>query len=158
MGWVSYGLPALTILVCLVVNNSIILIHVLRQTRPFTRTARNQILSTAVVTNRDDDSSFKKDEAEVATKTLDGSASDRIALAAAIDNELNKDRSSRYGPTSDVDGQEVSANRKEQARRLRLVSSQAFLYVVFYLRCNVWTGVVAVMEATRDTPEEEMEC
>ena len=46
---------------------------------------------------------------------------------------------------------------KDQARRLRLVSSQAILFVVSYVLCQVWTGVTGILEDQGDSDEEELE-
>lgn len=45
---------------------------------------------------------------------------------------------------------------EDQARRLRLVSTQAFLYVFFFLFCNVWTGITGLIESSGHTVEEEL--
>jgi len=44
---------------------------------------------------------------------------------------------------------------KHQLRRLRLVSSQAFLFVACYLICNVWLGTLGIAEAMTPNENEE---
>jgi len=43
---------------------------------------------------------------------------------------------------------------KHQLQRLRLVSSQAFLYVASYIICNVWVGSLGIVEAITQEEDE----
>ncbi|KAL3928907.1 MAG: hypothetical protein SGBAC_012442 [Bacillariaceae sp.] len=45
---------------------------------------------------------------------------------------------------------------KDQARRLRLVGSQAVLFVVSFLICNIWAGTTGLMENQGDTVQSNL--
>jgi hypothetical protein len=155
MGWISYGLPALIVLICLVINNTIILLYVRQQTRPFRRI--QTISNGRVARFREYSSSSSKE---------DNSFSESDAIMMEMDHESPSKRQDVLGGvqclpqvtvSEDTVDRKLFVHRNDQARRLRLVSSQAFLYVAAYLLCNVWTGVVGIMESGRETTEEEME-
>jgi hypothetical protein len=154
----SYGLPFMALFLCLVINNTIILLYVRQQIRPF---RRKQTISTGSAASCRDYSSSSSKE--------DYTFSDPDARMLESDRESPESFSKRQDilggveclpqetVSEDTVGRKLFVHRKDQARRLRLVSSQAFLYVAAYLVCNVWTGVVGAMEYGRATTEEEME-
>jgi hypothetical protein len=158
LGSISYALPATVVFICLVINNTIILLYVRQQIRPCRRT---QTISTGSAASFRDCSPSSSKE--------DNSFIEPDARMLEIDRESPESFSNRQAVLGGVEclpqetvsedtvDRKLFVPRKDQARRLRLVSSQAFLYVAGYLLCNVWTGVVAIMEYGRDTTGEEME-
>ena len=67
-------------------------------------------------------------------------------------------KSVKNGPQMEnVTNESHTTHSSDQARRLRLVSTQAFLYVSFFLMCNMWTGATGVIEGFESTREGEMQ-
>ena len=63
-------------------------------------------------------------------------------------------KSVKNGPQMEnVTNESHTTHSSDQARRLRLVSTQAFLYVSFFLMCNMWTGATGVIEGFERTRE-----
>lgn len=160
MGYISYGFPATFIFVLLVINNTVILLYVRRQMKPFKAQRRISLGSSADGNHRDyssssDDESFQEPDTSVVVEPAVAlSKLSKHENKAMDDSTLRRSSAESENYSS---GQKEFLQNKEQARRLRLVSSQACLYVIFYLLCNCWTGVVGVMESMRDTTEKEME-
>jgi len=141
IGWLYFGLPSILIFICLFINNLIIFMFVRRHTKRRT-SKRISAVTTQLQTGRNRSSSSSQEEE-------DESASSEFLKRKYATNEtyLRDDQDSR-----------LSSQLRDQAERLRLVSTQAFLYVFFFLLCNVWTGVVGMIESSGDTKEKELQC
>jgi len=50
-----------------------------------------------------------------------------------------------------------SSQLRDQEQRLRLLSTQASLYVAFFLVCNAWNGAISIIEIGGDTREAELQ-
>ncbi|CAJ1960326.1 unnamed protein product [Cylindrotheca closterium] len=137
IGWLYFGLPAILVFICLFINNSIIFIFVRMQTI----------------------SNMPKQSSKSAEMGLDESASSCADEDGSTDLDLDRNK---YVSNDDSlanderDSSQNTAQLRDQTRRLRLISSQAFLYVAFFLLCNVWTGIVGIIESGGRTWEEEL--
>mmetsp|Transcript_18649 Transcript_18649/g.46158 ORF Transcript_18649/g.46158 Transcript_18649/m.46158 type:complete len:668 (-) Transcript_18649:1205-3208(-) len=136
IGWLYFGLPVIVVSICLIINNSIIFIFVRQQTIPLRIYKQNM-----EQTSPDESSSSYADE--------DGSPN--------LDFDTKKPVTNGFSTEDDERDSQNTAQLRDQARRLRLVSTQAFLYVAFFVICNVWTGLVGVIEGFKSTMEEEMQ-
>lgn len=131
IGWLYFGLPVIVMFICLLVNNSIIFIFVRQQTIPL-RMQKESLQSGAQSARDESSSSFVGDYEK-----------NEVTNAAP--------------PEDDGSDRQDTAKLRDQARRLRLVNTQAFLYVAIFLMCNVWTGVVGIIESSGGTMEEELQ-
>ncbi|CAJ1960328.1 unnamed protein product [Cylindrotheca closterium] len=138
IGWLYFGLPAIIVLICLLVNNSIIFMFVRRQTISLRMPSSASWVHTGL------DASNSSCVGEYGIQNMD---SDRNKF---VPNE-----------TSLADDGQDSNNRahltRDQARRLRLVTSQAFLYVACFAVCNVWTAIVGIFERSGVAEKEELQ-
>lgn len=132
IGWLYFGLPAILVFICLLINNSIICIFVRRQTFSL-RNTRNNGSESWVRTGFDE----------------------RNPPCTEEDGDANLDQATNKHATNDTSPEDGRPD-SDQARRLHLVSTQAFLYVAFFLVCNVWTGVVGILERGGVATEEEL--
>ncbi|KAL3940254.1 MAG: hypothetical protein SGBAC_005170 [Bacillariaceae sp.] len=149
LSWVSYGVPLLIVCISLVVNNTIILLHARNQIRPA------QHFSSAAFTVGNNTSLFisENDHHHVGNDEDDNDDS-----SAATQPE------SKYVSPSDDSAADIlsgsvhstTAFSKDQARRLRLISSQAILFVASYVICNAWTGITGLLEDLGDTVQDEL--
>jgi len=134
IGWLYFGLLSISIFILVLIFNSMILIFVRRNRVPFKMSTPD--VETKKKLYLDESSSNHEDDDERRRKV------ERTTEMNGIDNERQSQNASQS---------------KDQARRLRLVSTQAFLYVAFFLICNVWTGTVGIIESSGDTREEELQ-
>eukprot|EP00980_Cylindrotheca_fusiformis_P017213 scaffold5297_cov104-Cylindrotheca_fusiformis.AAC.6 len=128
IAWLFYAKPALSVFICLIVNNSVIFLFVRRQTQAF---------SVSV-------SKMERTDSSTSPESIDG-FSTRHENAVATEDRQNATENA------------ASSILQHQNRRLALVSSQAFLFVASYFICNVWSGIMALAESAAKTETQELE-
>eukprot|EP00980_Cylindrotheca_fusiformis_P020398 scaffold7423_cov122-Cylindrotheca_fusiformis.AAC.2 len=135
-GWIFIGYPYIFILAALAINNLSIYLFVKRQTRPSLREMKEQ---------------SSTDQSE---QYLDEFKSMILDDSGTFNESQQKQRKSTFLP---MHRRNDTVNRqKDQLRRLRLVSSQAFLFVANYLLVVCWSGILAIVEQQAETREEEL--
>jgi hypothetical protein len=140
IGWLYFGLPAILVLICLIINNSIIFMFVRRQTIP-SRMPKQSSEGWAQTGSDESTSSFADE---------DGSLN--------LDIGRNQHESNDFSVADDrQDSKQKVQLTRDQARRLRLVCTQAFLYVAFFAVCNVWTGIVGIFERSGTAEKDELQ-
>eukprot|EP00980_Cylindrotheca_fusiformis_P027761 scaffold22558_cov116-Cylindrotheca_fusiformis.AAC.10 len=138
-GWIFIGYPYLFILVTLGINNLAIYLFVREQTRHTTREKKEQ-------SSADQRTSSDRYSDELNSIELDD--------GGTSNESQQRQRMPAFRPMPRLDG---SDNRqKDQLRRLRLVSSQAFLFVASYVLVVCWSGMLAIAEQQAETREEEL--
>eukprot|EP00980_Cylindrotheca_fusiformis_P015224 scaffold4225_cov128-Cylindrotheca_fusiformis.AAC.4 len=127
--WLYYGLAGFAGFATLVVCNIIILLFVRKQTRPIQKQTK--------------------------------SANSSIIERAVIEHQSSTGSSSatqrRFCDMSDALSEAAKEIDREQARRLRLVFSQAVLYVLFFVLCHTWTGIIGLLEFQKKGVANELE-
>jgi hypothetical protein len=169
IAWFYYALPALFVFATLLVNNLVISIFVWRQTRTRSKLKRNPPNSSkspdSIVGKRATFESFIS-----RNDSLESLISDNDPLDISEQNNTKagcfhceiRARETESGSSSfslkESQRKRASySHHKRQNRRLKLVSSQAFLFVASYFVCNVWSGIMALAESAAKTDSEEHE-
>lgn len=137
-------------------NNLIVSIFVCKQTRPLKQSnmQRSGVDSNLATLRHDKDSGsydvvvdeVKQDEEEIP-----------MSLASDVESAMGS-KSGARGNASDysVDvSRNGRAHNNKQMQRLRLVGSQAFLFVASYGICASWGGLQSMLEAMKETDQEE---
>lgn len=135
IGWTFYGYPSILIFVSLLLNNLVIYVFVRRQTRPLQQKQTWSCIATPVSSLADGSSNTPSDE-----------------FAVPVDPEKTGLESSGQETTSPS----ASRQNKHQLRRLRLVSSQAFLFVASYVLVSFWVALMAITEQQGHGEENEL--
>eukprot|EP00980_Cylindrotheca_fusiformis_P011756 scaffold2799_cov117-Cylindrotheca_fusiformis.AAC.3 len=130
IAWLYYAIPALIVFCMLLVNNVAIYMFVRRQIQRNHRRRSSRRPSTTASSTFDDGSSFgATNELSISKRRL--SETDRSSFSSQIQTEQN--------------------------RRMKLVSSQAFLFVVSYFSCNIWSGIIGLADSRTQSEAEELE-
>jgi hypothetical protein len=154
------------------VNNLLIYIFVRKQTRPLRQKLSMVTIQTPTTNQGDSEGS------SVSSSHLDDVVGDAVSdgeLSGPIFSEVDKTildtsgrsdsevittiPSSRRESNSKPRGAERKTapnQHKDQLRRLRLVSSQAFLFVANYALVVTWGGLMAIAEGKADSKDEEL--
>ncbi|CAJ1970015.1 unnamed protein product [Cylindrotheca closterium] len=158
-GVIFYVLPAGGTLISLVVNNLIISRFVSSKVKPFSRRGQGRQRPTSPLERPS--SSF--DSTTGATTDLDATTTRRSDVTSlSVTHVANPFRTGVLLPqepstTTDSDHQQL-ATQMAQHRRLKLVKSQAFLFVASYFICHIWSVGMALGDflARSDRAELEM--
>mmetsp|Transcript_45518 Transcript_45518/g.110250 ORF Transcript_45518/g.110250 Transcript_45518/m.110250 type:complete len:648 (-) Transcript_45518:28-1971(-) len=152
--YLSCAVPLLTVCITLIVSNRVILLYAREQIRPAapysTSKSLNLANSTSGLYSEDDDEDWDSD---------DSSSSSRTPPEPKYVIKQGNKGSSKDEANADILTGSISSTalvNKDQARRLRLVSSQAVLFVVSFLICNVWTGITGLLEDQGETFQDEL--
>lgn len=135
--WICYGMPGILVFLVLVTNNTIISLYVRQQTRPIKAQPK-------ITMENESGSSHSISESGLPVQELPAKGSRRIECGTVL-------------ILDDVEAMRDDGMGKEQTRRLRLVFSQAVLYVIFFLLCHLWSAIIGILESISDTTEQEME-
>jgi len=138
IGWIFGGWVACLTLALLVVDNFVISVYVFRQTRATNRKSYSPTGSSTM--DMDDDESVKQ------TSMASSFRTDRSNLDG---NSINQNTVSTISMDPDI--------KASQRKRLRLVSSQAFLFVASYIVSNGSTVLLRLFESQAATYVAEME-
>jgi hypothetical protein len=152
-----YALPALFVLGTLVANNLVIYIFVWQQTRTRSKLKRNP-----------PNSSKSPDSVVGKRTTLESFISNNDSLGISEPSNTNAgsyhcetrawetEFSSPSFSLKEEQGKHASYSHcKRQNQRLKLVSSQAFLFVASYVVC--WSGIMALAQSAANADSEEHE-
>jgi len=146
MGWIYWAIPAISVFILVLVFNTMILIFVRQHRVPLNSEA---IVSNKTKTHRDEGSSSSFSDDEEENESSPGKAErtqENNREPAPETNESYNERQSKN-----------SSQLRDQEQRLRLLSTQASLYVAFFLVCNVWNGAVSIIEIGGATREAELQ-
>ena len=166
IGWFYFGLPLIVIMSSLIVINFVIWRFVRKQTKLHLPEVKKGEESTGELSGASEDprSRISDGEDEVSTSSWDDielceNNADTPLESRFSSSRSQEDRSSSLSYSIVMRRKEKKPKRsqaeKDQIRRLRLVSSQAFLFVASYVICAGWAGLVGISESKADTREEE---
>ncbi|CAJ1963793.1 unnamed protein product [Cylindrotheca closterium] len=125
IGWIFLGFPLLFSGLSILINNLVIGFYVWSQSAPTT---------TAATTTT--------------TKSLS------LSRTMTANTLSSSDGIEGSGHNKKASEEATKIMSKHQLQRLRLVSSQAFLFVGSYVLCNVWVGSLGIVEAITQEEDE----
>eukprot|EP00980_Cylindrotheca_fusiformis_P020397 scaffold7423_cov122-Cylindrotheca_fusiformis.AAC.1 len=146
IGWIFLGYPYIFIVAALAINNLSIYLFVRRQTRPSLREKKEKSSTDQEKSSTDRQTSSEQYSDEFESIILDDSG--------PSNDSQQRQRTVPFRPMPRRD--DSVSRQKDQLRRLRLVSSQAFLFVANYLLVSCWSGMLAIVEQQAETREEEL--
>lgn len=161
IGWIFYGIPFWISSLTLAYNNVAIFIFVRSQTAA-SETIRSQTGS-AEQTARDNSGTNGEEKIDDLVDRLP-SQDMRIAIEDSVaantsqnpgDCAPKRQIDSQSQPTMTTD--DIAKSQCHQIKRLRLVRTQALLFVMAYLLCVGWGAVVILLESMRTSKAEEIE-
>ncbi|CAJ1930971.1 unnamed protein product [Cylindrotheca closterium] len=172
--YLSCAVPLAVVSISLIVNNRIIFLYARAQIRPQVvpgATSRSITLGTkstgssSRLFSTTDESNMDSDD--YAADDDDDDDHDDSSVSASTPQEAKKYTfSGRESCTNDSSTNDIMAGsvqygetttiNKDQARRLRLVSSQAVLFVACFLISNIWTVFTGLLEDQGDTLEADL--
>ena len=183
LAWIFGGSVTFLTLICLIVNNTIILIFVVRQTQPLKQrkqqkksiTAKSSSCITSQRTADDEETNcglsinVSRELASIDSSLRNPSISNPIHdTSDPTEPTENEDLDSSsfsipadrkvpdYERSYDDDEPKsvqhelsnfIDRHQRQQLKRLKLVASQAFLYVGAFITCTIWTIILRIWES-----------
>mmetsp|Transcript_45520 Transcript_45520/g.110255 ORF Transcript_45520/g.110255 Transcript_45520/m.110255 type:complete len:645 (-) Transcript_45520:28-1962(-) len=138
--YLSCAVPLLTTIITLIVSNRIILVYAREQMRPALYPC-NRSLTLGNSTDNSDDSSSDDSQPRSRFFFITGRRHDKDDATADI-------------LTGSI-AHSIEPVNNDQVRRLRLISSQAVLFVLSFLICNIWTPITGLLE---DHQADSIQC
>eukprot|EP00980_Cylindrotheca_fusiformis_P010753 scaffold2429_cov106-Cylindrotheca_fusiformis.AAC.4 len=154
IAWVFGGWVGLFTLFALITNNAIILFFVRRNMGPSKRLSGRSKRS---ATERNDSLQFDDDDRSKRRQLFRSSSKKSLTSISSSMASSFRTLQVRSGSAHREDDDTDTALRTSQKRRLKLVSSQAFLFVASYVLCNIITYVLKLLESQSATYVEEKE-
>jgi len=167
-GSIFYALPVGCTLISLVVNNLIISRFVTNKVKPprkklrdskagsFTTSFKSSGLTLLNTSGRtaDVDNSGRSalDTSETSALDVSTRSDEKLSIAASMRTETVN-----LSPSNTSSNNDSMAIQKAQNRRLKLVRSQAFLFVASYLLCNIWGVIMTTGDFLARSEEAELE-
>ncbi|KAL3935704.1 MAG: hypothetical protein SGBAC_008832, partial [Bacillariaceae sp.] len=147
--YLSCAIPLFIGCVSLIVVNRTILLYAREQMMPaFHGTSRSFALTNNITRFSSKDDADQYDDSEDSSTTEPQSnfvftGTDRCKNETGVDILTGSVRT-------------LTHFNKDQARRLKLVSSQTVLFVVSFLSCNIWTGITGLIEDSGDSLQADL--
>ncbi|CAJ1941041.1 unnamed protein product [Cylindrotheca closterium] len=136
MVYIFYALPVVLVTLCLTCTQLSIYLLIRRHTRKFPSQPSEDSTSSK------DDLSFGWSVLPMGT-SQESSRSPRCPVVLSVQSKgKNKENS--------------TAQSTKQSRRLRLVCSQSFLFVISFVFCNVWNFIMGIMQSRSRTQADDM--
>ncbi|CAJ1970412.1 unnamed protein product [Cylindrotheca closterium] len=165
LGFFYFGLPYVFSVTCIDINNLIIWFYVRKHRMPYllnkTKQRSTARVNSSLFSKDNHDENSLSDGIESLDRELPSSIGSNKSSDGIIVNETDSFAASinhhkKYAQADDIDHSERDSSsraNKDQMRRLQLVSSQAFLFVLSYALCNSWMGLQMIAEGV--TPEKD---
>ncbi|KAL3928419.1 MAG: hypothetical protein SGBAC_012661, partial [Bacillariaceae sp.] len=153
--WLFYAIPTFVALICLTAN-SVVLFRFIwehtRQNKTASKTASYRSKASKEITaSTQNITSQMLSESEEEKRD---SSSVTSSYSIKGDDEYDGDGNGEEDTLCGIDKYEDTEVEK-QRRRMKLLGSQALLFVLSYVLCNVWTGFMLLKESGAQTQKEE---
>ncbi|CAJ1931664.1 unnamed protein product [Cylindrotheca closterium] len=148
--WFVYAIPTFCAILCLTGNSIVLFRFIWEHTRRLTTSGSLLTDSTRTCGKSD---RFKVSERTGSTQKNASqfmSTSENQQLDSISDDD-DEDEEDSFRDVDKYENTEVTRQR----RRMKLLGSQALLFVISYFICNLWTGIMLLQESQAHTDEEK---